>query len=139
MDAERGNYEICLFKASMAKAQINLLASSMGIPEEKLGELIDRKLESANEAMVEQQDNDIFPILGYSYYEYATSLKNSSEIPALMYSEYALELSNMDAYLQSKKLFDGYNKLFGRWTLIFIVGILLGIILSEYARYWENK
>ncbi len=138
-DANRGNYELCLFKSSLARAHINLLASSIGVPADKHDELIDRKLVAARDAIVEQQQNNIFPILGYSYYEYATSLKNDSKIPALIYSEYALELSNLDAYLQSRKLFEGYNRLMGRWTLILIVGILIGIMLVEVADEWKKK
>ncbi len=138
-DANRGNYELCLFKSSLARAQINLLASSIGVPEDKHDELIDRKLIAAHDAIVEQQQNNIFPILGYSYYEYATSLKNDSKIPALLYSEYSLELSNLDAYLQSRQLFEGYNKLMGRWMVILIVGMLMGVLLVEIADEWNKR
>jgi hypothetical protein len=45
----------------------------------------------------------MFPILGYSYYEYAESLKEPDMYSALLYSEYALELSNLGMYFKERK------------------------------------
>ena len=39
-----------------------------------------------------------FPLLGFSYYEYAQSLREHDPFSALLYSDYALELSNLDIY-----------------------------------------
>ena len=42
--------------------------------------------------------NWLFPIQGYSYYEYAKALSKTDKISGLIYSQYALEFSNLDLY-----------------------------------------
>lgn len=126
---QNGNYALCLFKAATAKAQINLLLSTISLKEEDLDALIGQKIAAAEDAIAQQQDDDIFPLLGYSYVEYAKTLRTETPISALLYAEYALELSNVDDYL---------NPLIGSRTiikkdvaLIFVAGILIGLLCAE--------
>ncbi|MFO8015999.1 MAG: S16 family serine protease [Candidatus Woesearchaeota archaeon] len=101
---EEGDYAVCLHKASLAKAEISIVLSTIGYKEDAIHGLLDLKLEAAKDIMVEQQENGIFPIVGYSYYEYAKSLRNSSIYSALLYSEYSLELSNLDIYFEAERI-----------------------------------
>lgn len=132
VDKERGNYELCLYKATIAKAQINVIASLLGITEERVDELLDRKLAAAKRAITEQQERKIFPILGYSYYEYANALRSSNKYSAVLYADYALELSNLDIYFKSKKPFRLHVP--KEWLVIFAGGAIVGFMINDIVR-----
>lgn len=97
LDLNEGNYELCLSKAAKAKAESDVVVSTLG-SSLNLTSFIDKKIELSRRAISRSISKGVFPILGYSYYEYANSLKNSDPYSALLYSEYALELSDMDSY-----------------------------------------
>ena len=61
--------------------------------------LTSQKLKAAKESIIRQTSRGDFPIISYSYYEYAGTLKESDPPSALLFSEYALELSNLQVYL----------------------------------------
>lgn len=100
-----GDYIMCLFKATKSKAEINSLIDAIGTDVNQTDELVDSKLNSAQKVIAKQQSKDQFPILGYSYYQYANSLKIQDSTNALIFSQYALEFSNLDVYfpVQRKK------------------------------------
>lgn len=132
VDKERGNYELCLYKATIAKAQINVIASLLGITEDRVDELLDRKLAAAKRAITEQQERKIFPILGYSYYEYANALRPTNKYSAVLYADYALELSNLDIYFKSKKPFRFHVP--KEWLVIFAGGTIVGFMINDIVR-----
>lgn len=102
--ALKENYKMCLFKASFAKAESNLLLSGISIGTEQLEELAQEKLKAAKKVIAKEQSRDIFPIMGYSYYQYAGSLiENGDSLSSLIFSEYALELSNIEIYFPKKE------------------------------------
>lgn len=123
---EQEYYELCLFAASEAKAEANVMLSIFGINDEGVAGIARRKLVAAKENIVRQIDKDIFPIVGYSYYEYADSLKQSDPYSALLYSEYALELSNLDLYFKTKT---NKFKLKKEW-IAFVFGTVFGASLT---------
>jgi predicted S18 family serine protease len=132
-DLKTEDFKLCLFKASKAKAQANIVLSTLGVEEDQVDNLIKLKLEAAGQNIVEEQKKGIFPISGYSYYEYAHALIDEDKYNALLYAEYALELSNLDMYFESKKRNDFVFD-FNRQTLfIFITGIGAGILISIIA------
>lgn len=92
------DYSTCIFSASLVKARASAMLSALG-GSENLSMLIDRKLEAAKSGIVRQTRNGEFPIVSYSYYEYAGTLKGTDEPSALLFSEYALELSNLNIYI----------------------------------------
>ncbi|MBI2143265.1 hypothetical protein HYU20_02900 [Candidatus Woesearchaeota archaeon] len=94
----QGGYASCIYKASLAKAKANAMLSALS-GNENLTKLIDQKLKAAKESIVRQTNEGDFPIISYSYYEYSGSLKDTDQPSALLYSEYALELSSLKAYL----------------------------------------
>ncbi|MBI4439804.1 hypothetical protein HY638_02430 [Candidatus Woesearchaeota archaeon] len=101
-ELDRGNYALCLFKASKAKAEVNVPLNMLGVTEGQFDEYVYKKINLAKSSIARQSSKGIFPILGYSYYEYASNLAKTDKYSALLYSEYALELSNLDLYFQER-------------------------------------
>jgi len=124
-DMEQGDYELCLFRASKAKAESDAIISLIGINESFLPELIEEKIKTAREVIAEETEKGIFPIVGYSYYEYANTLKNESPASSLLYIEYSLELSNLDLYFEKKLKARNHNEK----IIIFITGLITGVVL----------
>ena len=131
-ELEKGNYELCLSKASKAKADVDIILNVFGVDKEQVSSLVERKLEIVKNNLAMETAKGIFPILGYSYYEYANSLKDSDPFSALIYSEYALELGNLDIYfkeLNGKKPSLSENKAFeidSKMLLVFFTGAFAG-------------
>lgn len=102
-DFNSKNYIVCLHKASKAKAEADVILSLVGVQQQSLANAVELKLTTARHALVKAQEKGIFPIIGYSYYEYAKSLKDFDAYSSLLFAEYALELSNIDIYFPKKK------------------------------------
>jgi uncharacterized protein len=137
-DYENKNYALCLYKASKAKAESNAVLNVIGVEETKLGEIVNQKLEILERWIIEETKKGIFPIVGYSYYEYAKSLKEEDKYSALIYMEYALELSNLDMYFEKGKkirFFDVNHAYF--W--IFFLGLSIGLLFSLRYRKVKKK
>jgi len=133
IDYARGNYELCLYKATIAKSEVNTILSTLGVEEQDVLELLNRKLTAAKKAIIEEQQRNIFPILGYSYYEYADALRKDNPYSALLYSEYALELSNLDIYFTPPNQSEGFAFDFTPISVsfIFLGGIFLGFAIGR--------
>ena len=99
-------YPFCLFTAAKAKAQANVVVGLIGANKESMDDILERKLEAVEEVIAKSQQKGQFPIIGYSYYQYAKSLKDSDKSSALLFAEYALELSNLDLYFPKGKTGD---------------------------------
>ena len=135
-ELEKGNYELCLSRASKAKADVDIILSIFGVDNSQYKNIVERKLEIVKNNIAIQSSKGIFPILGYSYYEYANSLKETDLFSALLYSEYALELGNLDIYFKES---DGKQKI--RWynidkklLWIFLLGVLIGAMAVSLVR-----
>jgi uncharacterized protein len=89
-------YELCLFKSAKAKADADALLSAMGVTSEYMGQMIDEKLKVVGQILNEQK---AFPIVAYSYYEYANNLRHDDVYSSLLYTEYALELADLSPYI----------------------------------------
>lgn len=128
LEASIENYEECLYRASEAKAELNLILSNYGIKEEDTKKLLEKKLVAAKKSISSQIEKDVIPIMAYSYYEYATSLKDSDVYSSLLYAEYAIELSSMDVYFQVKNGLREYKVL--RISEPFLLGFFIGIFIT---------
>ncbi len=95
------DHSSCIYRASIAKAKANAMLSALS-GSENLTALIEKKLEAAKASITRQTGKGEFPIVSYSYYEYANTLKRTDQPSALLFSEYAIELSNLGIYLKSK-------------------------------------
>ena len=131
----RGNYELCLSTASRAKADVDVILSIFGVDSEQYENIIERKLDIVKNNIAEQSSKGVFPILSYSYYEYANSLKSSDIFSALIYSEYALELSDLDIYFKESNG-DKKNNLDidKKMLVVLLIGILIGFAAATFVR-----
>lgn len=128
-DYSAGNYELCLFRASKAKAELDVIVSVLGVKDDDVDLLLQRKLSNAKNSIVEEISRGNFPILGFSYYEYAGRLPDD-KYSALIYAEYALELSSLELYLNgnhSKSISVSY-----KLVALLLIGILMGLLLSLF-------
>jgi len=136
-ELEKGNYELCLSQASKAKADVDIILSIFGVDSEQYKNIVERKLEIVKNNIAREASKGIFPILGYSYYEYANSLKETDIFSALLYSEYALELGNLDIYFKEsngkKKIID-FVDIDKRLLSVFLVGIVIGAFAASLIR-----
>ena len=145
-DHSNGEYGLCIAKASRAKANVNVLMSVIMVREDDLEDLIDRKLNAARNVIIEQQRKGVFPIMGYSYYEYAKSLKNSDPISALIYIEQALELSWLDIYFEPFSDIPQNLRLNPVNMILILIGFVFGLIFvvslvpkkSRYLKHTKN-
>jgi predicted S18 family serine protease len=137
------NYEMCLFKASFSKARSNILLSTVSVSQEKIDELADAKLEALEKVLSRQSSRGFFPILGYSYYEYSSSLlENNNTASAIVFAEYGLELSDIGMYFPEEKLiqlpyFTSVQIMAG--ISIFFVGAFCGVYLIFFLAKKEQK
>lgn len=137
-DLKNKDYELCLFKATKAKAESDVILSVSGIGSDKITNLLDKKLDVAKKNIAKQINKGNFPVLAYSYHEYANELKEADKYSALLYSEYALELSNLDVYFkQVKKPFIiGFEI---KPLIFLVVGVLIGYLFSKIPKRSKKK
>ncbi|MBN2112073.1 hypothetical protein JW707_03155 [Candidatus Woesearchaeota archaeon] len=138
-DMKEENYIMCLYKASRAKAQADTVMGMIGVEASMLNETLRQKIDAAKQTIIEQQEAGVFPIMGYSYLEYANSLKEEDASSAVIYAEYALELSSFDFYFEKRKpayLPDIDNNL----LFILVLGICIGyVIAGRFAKKRQGK
>lgn len=137
-DLKKRDFELCLFKATKAKAESDVILSVSGIGSDKITSLLDKKLEAARQNIAKQVKKGNFPVLAYSYYEYAIELREDDIYSALLYAEYALELSNLDMYFKEFK--KPFVVAFEVKPLIFLViGVLIGYLFSRIPIGMKRK
>jgi len=135
-DLDTEEYALCLFKASKAKARANVLASVWAVTEDRVGLLIEQKLAAVERVLARQAEFGSFPIMGYSYYEYAQNLAEDQPYSALTFAEYALELSNLQMYFPEEQswwepvVYGTDWEHFG----VFLIGLLTGLLV-----FWAVK
>ncbi len=138
-ELESGNHELCLFRASKAKASVDTVLSVFGVRTSNVRNVVNNKLEIAERNLVEETEKGVFPILGYSYFEYANSLKDSDIFSALLYSGYALELSSLDIYFKNADIKQQveFSRIDKNLAFGLIAGLVLGIALTRM--YYSGK
>jgi uncharacterized protein len=126
-------YALCIFTAAKAKADVDVILGALFLNDKDVDELLDEKLAAASMVISRQQEAGLFPILGYSYYEYSNSLRTEEPYSALLYAEYALELSNLDMYigLQKQKIAKPF-KLDSQHIALFVIGFASGALLVVF-------
>ncbi|HOI18857.1 MAG TPA: hypothetical protein PLX15_03260 [Candidatus Woesearchaeota archaeon] len=126
------DFALCIYQGSEAKAFLNNVMSSLYITLEQYNQTIKRKIDESEKQIGLLQEQMAFPIIGYSYYEYATSLLELGDVySASLYSEYALELSNMDIYFRKQgKSYEFKDDNEKPILLLFFYGSLFGFAIS---------
>ncbi len=132
----RNEYELCLITAIQAKADANVVQSSIGQTNTSIQKYIDAKKRAAQRVISKNSKEGIFPILGYSYFQYANSLEPYS---ALLYVEYALEMSQIDIYFQKQDVFSWKKFIPSSRERIFLaegflIGLLFCVIISAFRK-----
>lgn len=94
----------CLYVASKAKAESDALIGLLGVAEKDLDSLVQLKLRIVENALLTSQEKGVFPLIGYSYYEYAKSLWNTDRQTSVLFVEYAMEFTNLDIYFPDKNI-----------------------------------
>ncbi len=84
--------------------------------------------------LAKQIEKGSFPILGYSYYEYATALKDKEKHTALLYAEYGIELSNLEIYFPQKKPFEFKVNFLTTIISLIVVGVCIFIAKDQHKR-----
>ena len=125
-------YFLCIITASQAKADANAILSSLGVAEKSIQDFVKGKRNAVERVIAENSEEGIFPILGYSYYQYAHSLQEREPYTALAYLEYALEMSDIAIYFpEEKSFFQETTHLIHNKDLILLgEGILIGILAT---------
>lgn len=130
-------YALCLFKSSKAQAQIDSTLSALYIEDAAVHDLLANKILAAEKAIDKQIKKGSFPILGYSYYEYARVLNESQKYTGLLYSEYGIEMSNLDVYFPQDVPFE--VTFHSRALLTLVLGFLMGLLLFSRRRTTRTK
>ena len=97
--------------------------------------------------IIKEQGEGIFPVIGYSYYEYADELKEKDIYSSMLFAEYSLELSNLEIYFKEEGLTDfkpkGKNNILNLCIagviLVFISGLAIGIIIGRIKTKPKEK
>ena len=88
--------------------------------------------------IIKEQEKGIFPVIGYSYYEYADDLKDKDIYSSMLFAEYSLELSNLGIYFKEDKKsqfsVDIDKSTMVSLALMFISGLLIGIGIGSKSR-----
>ncbi|MDD9954168.1 MAG: hypothetical protein OXR66_07595 [Candidatus Woesearchaeota archaeon] len=125
---------LCILLAAKAKAQANILASTLFVDNAVVDTLIQEKI-AANTVIVQQQiARGIFPVLGHSYTRYAADLAAAAPYSALTFAEYALEFSHTDLYFPEKKRFT-FPPMSREFAIVFLLGSMFGAAVALLVTY----
>ncbi len=137
-----GDFALCLFTASKAKAEIDAVISSLTVPESDYKDFVNEKLLIANRIISREAGEGRFPLMGYSYFEYARSLLDDDPYTASLFASYSLELSDLRNYFPPENNF--FEKIRIRVLSDFFRGFLIGglvliLIILYNAKGVEKK
>ncbi len=125
---------MCIYQASKVKARIDVVLNSIGLRNSSVRDVLKRRLVFIKQNIIRETQKGHFPILSYSYYEYAKSLLPTDPASAMLYAEYSLELGSFNMYFSSpkKKVFflDFYLESIIDTGLGILIGLGLGYIIT---------
>ncbi len=131
---EEKEFELCLITSTQAKADANAVLSSIGLQEENIDQYLENKRKAVEIVISENSKENIFPILGYSYYKYAQALQEQQKYNSLVYIEYALEMSDLGMYFPEEQKFlqklSKKTRFVKKELLTLGEGFLLGVIVT---------
>ena len=129
---EEEKYPLCLITASQAKADANAILSSLGVDNSTFQHVVQAKQKAVARVIADNTAEGMFPLLGYSYYQYALTLQDQSPESALLYLEYALEMSDLGIYFPEEQEFKlKVRSIFPQpWMLPSGIGFVVGVIMT---------
>ncbi len=132
---------LCLFKATKAKAHANLFFATLGLVTNSTTEIALAKIQRAGQVIASQDKG--FPILGYSYYVYANELSGEDDYSSLLFSEYALGMSDISRYFprQQESLVLSNERItqIGFFAIGLFLGMLIMLIIIGRRRTKPNS
>ncbi len=135
---QKGNYVLCLDIASRAKANLDIILSLVGVRDDaQLTALVEERLRLVRQVINKQQEKEYFPMLGYSYYEYASFLKQTDPYSALIYAHYALEFSHLDMYFKEQEFGIPLPEMEN--LLYFFFGLGAGLLIASITILRERR
>ena len=140
---DSGEFDLCLITAAQAKGDANAVISSFGFNDDTFMEVISSKHQAVTRVIAENSQEETFPILGYSYYQYAGSMNEDQKYNALVYLEYALEMSDLSIYFpeeegEFEKFSQKVNHIDDKWFFL-VIGLILGGVVVYLARHISIK
>lgn len=133
--SQNNEFELCLMKAIQAKGDANAVLSTLGLQKEELSSMLESKIVAVKRVIAENTAEEKFPILGYSYLQYASSLKDEDPVTALFYLEYALEMSDLSIYFPEEKTFLELVPSRIPITKEMLWGFLVGVMVTVFFMY----
>lgn len=133
-DAQKGLFVTCLHQAAQAKAEADIVLSVTGVEESRVQDIIGVKLDATSRALARAQSKNIFPLIGYSYYEYAKALRTEDAYSSLLFAEYASEMSGLDIYFPKQQRSLGIPEIPASIVAAFVLGMLLGAAIISLSR-----
>ncbi len=130
---------LCIFSASKATAQANLLSSVIVVGEDNIDALIAQKLQAADLVLRREQQAGFFPIIGYSYLEYSKDLRTIQPYSSLNFAEYALELSTLDIYFPKEHSFSIAPVVLEAISIFFFGALLGATIVFIIMKRFNDK
>ncbi|MDP3990437.1 MAG: S16 family serine protease [archaeon] len=139
--------ELCLITASQAKGDSSAILTSFGLNNESVQDVLNEKKHAVERVIAENSNDGVFPILGYSYYKYSSALQEEEQYTALLYLDYALEMSELEVYFPEEKTFRDtvmigsiskktLYRLEGFLAAVVIFLLILGLKGSKDRRWW---
>lgn len=126
-----GDYAQCIYSASLEEARASVIMSSYGVSKEKIPILFSALNNTAYHAIAEQTGSGNFPVMAYSYYQYAQSLNANNTNTALLYLEDAIQLSGLDLYFPEQNKGSIIKRSASSLNMFwFFLGLSLGLILT---------
>jgi len=123
-----GDYALCLFKASKAKAEIDIIISTASVPPEEFSSFIKEKLRLTKNIIIREEARGRFPLMGYSYYEYAGVLSEEDPYLSALFAAYSLELSDLSRYFPQQRSLA--EKTIPYLTHPFTKGLITGLLIT---------
>lgn len=133
------NFALCLHQASKAKAEADAVLSLLGVTRNDVQDVFGVKANIVSTELAKAQQKGIFPLIGISYFEYAKSLKDRDPGSAMLFLEYALELSNLDIYFEQRRsskdvvILPPEKKDISSTILVGVIALIIGIIIGLSA------
>ncbi|MEK6950279.1 MAG: S16 family serine protease [Nanoarchaeota archaeon] len=134
---KNGEYELCLITAAQAKADANAVLSVLGVSQEMVKGLLESKSRAVERVIAENSVIGIFPILGFSYYQYANSLQLAEPYTTLVYYEYALEMSDLGIYFPEKERPATSSAWLIRKEIV--TGGIIAALLTALVFWWRQQ
>ena len=146
--ASKGSYELCLHQSSLAKADIDVILGSTGVSKDQLTQTVENRVILVEQVILKQIQKENFPLIGYSYLEYAKALAQNDPQSSLLYLQYAIELSNIDLFFPQEKknqlsitqnnTTNNINSIKAEWFLVGMIATLVTVGLTHFI-FRQNR